>query len=189
MAVAYLIEDVHGSGLEQQHGQDEAQRQERSLATRQLGKALLPHAVERDADFQPVEHRAALRRLQLGGGAGQQGGEDGRKVAAHLVTGGDQHLVLRLVQLLDDSLWIGSAAQAGRELVAIATTCTWQRTSILDLSFSMMRFFFMSSVYSFSAVSIMPTTFLFSVFASLLSLASSLFMRRTACSLSRASKS
>ena len=123
MAVAYLIEDVHGSGLEQQHGQDEAQRQERLLATRQLGKALLPHAVERDADFQPVEHRAALRRLQLGGGAGQQGGEDGRKVAAHLVTGGDQPLVLRLVQLLDDSLWIGSAAQAGRELVAIAATC------------------------------------------------------------------
>ena len=57
---ARLVQDVDGRRLEQQHGQDERQRQQRALPAAQLGQRLLPHAAERHAHLQAWRVRVGV---------------------------------------------------------------------------------------------------------------------------------
>ena len=110
-----LIENVHGRRLEQQHGEDEREREQRALTAREVRQRLLPDAVEGNFDLETVEHSAALGRRELGRNAGQERLEDGAKVPVDLLPRAAQRLVLLIVELGDDVLIRGYEGGGGTE--------------------------------------------------------------------------
>mmetsp|Transcript_45018 Transcript_45018/g.75101 ORF Transcript_45018/g.75101 Transcript_45018/m.75101 type:complete len:345 (+) Transcript_45018:383-1417(+) len=100
----HLVQDIDGRGLEHQQREDEAEGEEGALPAAQLRQGLLPHRAEGHLDLQAIQHAAALRGLQLGHGARQQGREDGPEVLVHLLPRGFQRQRLLLVQLANHLL-------------------------------------------------------------------------------------
>ena len=98
-----LVEDVHGRRAVLEQGHDQRERDERALAARELGQALLPDGAEPDADLEALGEVVLVDGDETGKVAGQEVAEDVAKVLADaLVDVAD--LLTRLLEQLGDGV-------------------------------------------------------------------------------------